>query len=314
VGNSDKSVFVETVAEPKRHSMVDFIVRLVKEKPLGTIGAIIVILLFLTGIFAPLLAPYGMSEINLADRLVPPSGQYVLGTDQLGRDLLTRVIYGARISMIVGLAGSFLSVGISVIIGTITGLLGGKVDIIVQRFVDAWMCFPGLLILITLISLVGPGLLQVIVVIGMLYGINGSRVIRSAVIGIKENLYVDAAVAIGCTTGKLLTQHILPNVMAPIIVLFSTRLGTVILVEAMMSFLGYGIPPPIPSWGGMLSGDGRKYMLDAPWLALWPGLALSIVVYGVNMFGDALRDILDPKLRGGVGHYGTVKKKSKAKA
>jgi peptide/nickel transport system permease protein len=158
-------------------------------------------------------------------------------------------------------------------------------------------------------AVVGQGLWQVILVIGGLYGITNSRVVRSAVIGIKENIYVEAASAVGCSTTRTLSRHILPNVMAPIIILFTVNMGSAILLEATISFLGFGIPPPQPSWGGMLSGPGRAYMLQNPWMAIWPGLALGIVVYGVNMLGDALRDILDPRLRGGLGRYGGAKVK-----
>jgi peptide/nickel transport system permease protein len=298
------------VAEAKRRSfLVDLVIRLVKEKPLGTVGAVIVVALFFTGIFADFLAPYRMSEIHLVDRLSPPSAQYILGTDDLGRDLLSRVIFGARISMIASIAASSLSVGVATIVGIFSGFIGGRFDLVVQRFVDAWMAFPGLLVCITVMSFLGTGLAQVIIVIGFLYGISGSRVIRSTVISIKQNVYVEAAVAVGCPTRKLLARHILPNIMAPIIVLFTTSMGTVILVEASLSFLGFGVPPPQPSWGGMLSGVARIYMLQAPWMVIWPGLALSIVVYGVNMLGDAVRDILDPRLRGGLGRYGKMSKK-----
>jgi peptide/nickel transport system permease protein len=300
------------VAEAKRRSFfVDLVIRLVKEKPLGTVGAVIVVALFFTGIFANFLAPYGMSEIHLVDRLSPPSAQYILGTDDLGRDLLSRVIFGARISMIASIAASSLSVGVATVVGTFSGFIGGRFDLVVQRFVDAWMAFPGLLVCITVMSFLGTGLAQVIIVIGFLYGISGSRVIRSTVISIRQNVYVEAAVAVGCPTWKLLARHILPNIMAPIIVLFTTSMGTVILVEASLSFLGFGVPPPQPSWGSMLSGVARVYMLQAPWMVIWPGLALSIVVYGVNMLGDAVRDILDPRLRGGLGRYGKATKRGR---
>jgi len=312
MGNSVVDGSSGKVAERKRHSwLVDFFMRLVKEKPLGTVGLVITLLLLFTGLFADFLAPYGMNEQHWVDALGAPSARFWLGTDNLGRDLLTRVIYGARISVIVGLAASTLATIISVIIGMLSGYIGGKFDLVLQRFVDAWMCLPMLIILMIIISIVGPGMMTVILVLGLWWGIIGSRIIRSAVIGIKGNVYVQAAVAIGCPTTRILFRHILPNIMAPTIILFTTRVPNVILAEASLSFLGFGIPPPTPSWGGMLSGTGRTYMFLAPWMVIWPGLSLSIVVYGINMFGDAVRDILDPRMRGGVGRYGVRVKKGK---
>ena len=287
----------------RRRLLVDVLVRLVREKPLGTAGAVIVLILFLTGVFADLLAPYGMNEISLVDRLASPSREHILGTDNLGRDLLSRIIYGARISMYVGLAASFLDVFGAIVIGTISGFVGGKTDLIIQRFVDAWMCFPGLVIFLTVMSIIGPGLGQVILVLGVSSGIRSSRVVRSAVMNIKENMYVQAALAVGSSTFWTLIRHILPNIMAPAIIIFTLAMGSMIMAEASLSFLGFGIPPPAPSWGGMLSGAGRTYMTLAPWMAIWPGLALAIVIYGINMLGDAVRDILDPRLRGGLGRY-----------
>ena len=305
----------ERVAETKRHSLlVDVLIRLVKEKPLGTVGGVIVLLLLFTGIFADLLAPYGLNETNVAENLQPSSAKYWLGTDNLGRDMLSNIIYGARISMIVGLSAAILATINSSIIGILCGYIGGKFDLAVQRLVDIWMGVPQIILLIIIMSIIGPGIWQVIVVLGVSWGIIGSRIVRGAVIGIKENVYVEAANAIGCSTTRILTRHILPNIMAPTIILFTVRVANAILTEAALSFLGFGIPPPTPSWGGMLSGSGRAYMFQAPWMVVWPGLALSIVVFGVNMFGDALRDILDPRLRGGVGRYGATVKKEAGKA
>ena len=294
--------------EKRRHFLIDLSRRLIREKPLGTIGAVIVLILLLVGIFADVLAPYGYNETLVGGRLESSSWQHWMGTDQSGRDLLSRVVYGARISMFVGLGVSILSTIISGLIGLISGYLGGKIDLVTQRFVDAWMCFPGIFIMITLMALVGPGIPQVIIVLGALYGITGSRTVRGAVIGIKENVYVEAARSIGCPTGSLLIRHILPNIMAPMIIVFTSRMGAAILAEASISFLGYGIPEPFPSWGGMLN-RGRPYMLEGLHLAVWPGLALSIVVWGINMFGDGLRDLLDPRLRGGLGRYSGAGKK-----
>ena len=301
-GTTDTSS--EMVAEPKRRSwLVDFTIRLVKEKPLGSVMGVVTLLLLLVAIFADLIAPYGMNEIFVADFLAPPSADHLLGGDHLGRDLFSRIVYGARISVIVGLVATSLSVVISLAVGGLSGYLGGKFDLIVQRFVDAFMCFPSLIILILIMSLTGPGLWNVIIVLAVVFGIGGSRIIRGAVMSVKENVYVQAAVAIGCPTPRILTRHILPNVMAPTIVLFTTRVPAVILTEAAMSFLGFGIPPPTPSWGGMLSAEGSTYMFLSPGIAIWPGLALGSVVFCVNMFGDAVRDLLDPRLRGGVGRY-----------
>jgi peptide/nickel transport system permease protein len=298
------------VAETKRHSaLVNFLIRLVKEKPLGTVGGIITLLLLLTGIFADFLAPYGMNETWVGDFLAPPSARFWLGTDNIGRDLLSRVIFGARISVIVGLAGATLATIVSLIIGIVSGYFGGKLDLIVQRVIDAWMCIPSIILMMVIIAIIGAGIWQVIIVMGLTWGVTGSRLIRSAVISVKENVYVQAAEAIGCSTPRILTRHILPNIMAPTIVLFTHRVPSIILIEASLSFLGFGIPPPDPSWGGMLSGMGRSYMFRAPWMVIWPGLALAFTVYGVNMFGDAVRDLLDPRLRGGVGRYGVRAKK-----
>ncbi len=289
----------------RRNSVIDFFMRLIKEKPLGLIGLIIVITLLLAGIFSEWLAPYGYNEIILRDRLDGPSISHLLGADNLGRDLLSRIIFGARISMIVALAGSAISSTVSFMVGAISGFLGGKYDMTVQRFVDAWMCFPPLVLYLIVMSILGPGLMQVIIVLGVSMGLGGgSRVSRSAVIRIKEDVYFEAARAIGVPTWTILMRHVLPNILPIMIIGFSTGLGGFILAEASLSFLGFGIPPPVPSWGGMLSGTGRQYMLQAPWMALWPGLALAIVVYGVNMLGDAVRDLFDPRLRGGLGRFG----------
>ena len=250
-------------------------------------------------IFGSELSPYPYTELHLIDRLEGPSLQYLLGTDQAGRDLLSRLIFGARVSVLVGLAVTTISIVISTVIGGISGFVGGKLDLTVQRFVDAWMAFPGLLLLLTMMAIVGKGLLQIILVMGISGGIGGARVIRGAVIGIKENIYFDVAEAVGSSRWRSLIRHVVPNITPVIIISFSTSIGGVIMALAALGFLGFGLPPTIPDWGGMLSREGRKYMEQAPWLALWPGLCLTITIYSLNMFGDAVRDLLDPRLRGG---------------
>jgi peptide/nickel transport system permease protein len=305
-----------TSSERKQPSgLVGFLRRLVKEKPLGTVGLVIVLLLLFFGIFANYLAPYGMNQTNVVDRLAPPSAQYLMGTDNLGRDILSRVIYGARISLNVGLSATAVSLIVFLTIGILSGYIGGKFDLIVQRFVDSIMSIPGLILLMVIMSIVGVGFGPIIIVVGILMGIGGSRIIRGAVISIKEEVYVQAAIAIGCPTHRVLLRHILPNISALAVTLFSIQVPEAILIESTLSFLGLGIPPPDPSWGGMISGSARSWMIKAPWMVIWPGLVLSIVVYGTNMFGDAVRDLLDPKLKGGIGRYGVkIKKFSKSKA
>jgi peptide/nickel transport system permease protein len=308
--NSSKTAVPPSVIpeEPKRRGMfLDVLVRLVREKPLGLAGAIITLILLLTGIFSEFLAPYGYNDMILADRLSGPSAAHLMGVDNMGRDLLSRVIFGARISMIVGLAGAALHVIVGFLIGAFSGFFGGKFDIIVQRVVDAVQCFPSLVLYLTIMAIIGQGMVPVILVLGITSGFLGSRTIRSAVIGIKENMYIQSAEAIGTRTRNIIMRHILPNIMPVLIIEFTLAVGRMIISEAMLSFLGFGIPPPEPSWGGMLSFSGRRYMLQAPWICLWPGLALALAVYGVNMLGDALRDLWDPRLRGGLGRYGGVK-------
>ena len=293
-----------------RHWLTNLVIRLFKEKPLGTVGGIIILTMLLAGIFANFLAPYGMNEIDMNLRLTPSSPQHLFGTDALGRDMFSRVIFGARISMIVGLSAAFIQVALATLIGIFSGYLGGKFDLIVQRFVDGFMCFPPLFLYLTIMAVAGAGMVQVIVVLGLVSGIRSSRIVRSAVISTKVNVYVEAARAIGTSPLGIIFRHILPNVIAPLIIIFTLAVGVTIMAEATLSFLGFGIPPPTPSWGGMLSGTARKYMFKAPWLVIWPGAALALVIYGINMLGDAVRDIFDPRLKGGLGRYSGVKKKT----
>jgi len=272
--------------------------RLVREKPLGAFGGVLVSALMLCAIFAHWIAPYPYDETNVRQRLKPPGAQFYLGTDNLGRDLFSRLVYGARISMTVGFGAVALSLLLATVMGVTSGYFGGKVDVLVQRLVDACMAFPPLVILLSIMAVLGPGLLNVILVLGIVPSANRSRVIRGATLAAKENQFIEAARAVGASHLRIILRYILPNVMAPIIVIATNALGAVILIEATLSFLGFGVPPPYPSWGEMLSGSGRSYMYKAPWMAIWPGVAISLAVFGFNMLGDALRDLLDPRLRG----------------
>jgi peptide/nickel transport system permease protein len=285
-------------AAPPRAPSRSLIKRLFKQKPLGTAGGLVLLFMLVVGVFAELFAPYGYNEINMLERLQAPSWAHWFGTDNLGRDVLSRCIYGARLSVIIGCSAALLSTIISIIIGVTSGYWSGRFDMIMQRFVDAWMSFPGLIILIVVVSVFGPGMPQTIITLGGLLGIDGSRIVRSAVVAVRENMYVHAAQSLGASSLRILWKHILPNVMPVVIVIFTTRVGTVILAESGLAFLGLGVPPPAPTWGGMLSGSGRTYMFQGPWLALAPGLCLTVMVYATNVFGDALRDLLDPRMRG----------------
>ncbi len=282
----------------EQHPLMAFTRRLFREKRLGAAGGVIFMVFLFCGVFADLLAPYGMNETNMLRRLESPSIEHIMGTDHLGRDVFSRILIGAQLSMIVGFMAAGLATVVSIVLGVVSGYFGGRTDMLIQRFVDAWMTFPDLVLLIVVISIVGPGMTQIIVVLGLLYGIAGSRIVRGSVVSLRETMYTHAAQSMGARTLHILWYHILPNVMPVVIVLFTTRVGAVILAEAGLSFLGLGVPPPAPTWGGMLSGTGRTYMYLGPWLALAPGICLTVVVYAINVYGDALRDLLDPRMRG----------------
>jgi peptide/nickel transport system permease protein len=277
----------------------DVWIQLLRHKPLGTLGAVIVVVMLGGAVLADVITPYGFAQTNLRERFAPISREHWLGADQLGRDLLTRLLYGARVSLYVG----FGAVGLGCLIATLVGIgsayFGGRVDLFLQRAVDAWMAFPPLLLLMSIMSLVGPGVWNITIVLGTAFGVQNSRIVRSTALSIKEHTYIEGARAAGAGHARITAGHILPNVLPTIIVVATTGLSTVILTEASLSFLGLGVPPPYPTWGGMLSLAGLDHMYRAPGLAIWPAVALSLAVFGFNMLGDALRDLLDPRLKGG---------------
>ena len=272
--------------------------RIALSKPLGAIGAIIVVGLIVLAVFADQIAPYAYDEAIAGARMKAPSARFWMGTDNLARDIWSRVVYGARISVTVGFATVTLVIVLATAIGVTSAYIGGAFDIVVQRVVDAWMSFPALVIVLSMLAALGPGLLNLILALAVLGAAGTSRVIRGAALSTLQNPYVEAARALGSGHLRIVVRHVLPNVMATIIILATVALGTVILAESALSFLGFGVPPPYPSWGGMLSGSGRSFMYHAPWMALCPGAAISLAVFGFNMLGDALRDVLDPRLRG----------------
>ena len=271
-------------------------------KPMGAAGGFIVVLVVLAAIFAPVVSPYdhyasNLDENGLPVRLVGPSGSFLLGTDAIGRDVLSRIIYGSRVSLVVGLGAVSLGTLFGALVGLVSGYFVGKVDQVLQRVVDTLMAIPAIVLALAVITMLQPGLFNIILVIAIVIAPGTSRVVRGTVLSIKENVYIEAARSIGAGSGRIVFRHILPNVVAPIIVIASIWVGNAIVIEAALSFLGLGTPPPTPTWGGMLALEGRRHLENAPWLALAPGAAISIAVLAVNMLGDALRDVLDPRLR-----------------
>ena len=250
-------------------------------------------------IFADLIAPYGFREQDLTAARLSYSWDHLLGTDQLGRDLFSRVVYGARVSLQVGIYSVIITLAGATILGVITGYYSGTwIDNLIQRIVDGFMTIPYLVFLLFVMSILGPGLMNIVLALSIEGVLINSRIIRAQVLSTKENTYMDAGRAIGASTPRLMISYILPNIMAPIIIIGTVSLGIFILAEASISYLGFGIPPPFPTWGGMLTRSGLDQFYVAPHLAIWPGFALSLAVFGFNMFGDALRDLLDPRLRG----------------
>lgn len=295
----------EAVATPVASARTSVVARawdLARRKPLGAVSAVILVVLLATALFAPWLAPYDPYKLNLNERGLPerlqaPSATFPLGTDPLGRDVLSRIIYGSRVSLAVGFASVLIGTLLGTIVGLASGYLEGPVDSVLQRGVDTVMAVPGIVLALAIVSVLGQSLTNVIIVIGLVIAPGASRVVRGAVMVVKQNTFIDAARSEGATTARIVLRHILPNVFAPILVIATVWLGNAIVIEAALSFLGLGTPPPIPTWGGMLSGEGRRNLEIAPTLAIFPGLAISIVVLAFNMFGDALRDLLDPQLR-----------------
>jgi ABC-type dipeptide/oligopeptide/nickel transport system permease subunit len=263
------------------------------------VGVVLALLIVVMALFAGALAPQPPDEQNFDLIEAPPGSRALFGTDRFGRDVLSRVIYGSRISLWVGL----LAVGIGTIAGMIIGLLSGycegRTDLVLQRIMDGIQAIPGLVLALAIVSVLTPNTTNAMIAIAMVIIPGNSRIVRGAVLAAKQNRYVEAAQAIGCRHPRIILTHILPNVTAPILVIASIWLGNAILIEASLSFLGVGTQPPTPSWGLMLSSTGRAFMEQAPWLALFPGLAISLAVLGFNLFGDTLRDAWDPKLRRG---------------
>lgn len=269
----------------------------IKRKPLGIASAALIALLVFTAIFANVLAPYDPLSAQPEIRLARPSWEHPFGTDDIGRDVLSRIIYGSRISLWVGLLAVGIGTFAGMIIGLVSGYWEGWLDLGLQRVMDALMAIPGLILALAIVAVLTPSTTNAMLAIAVVIIPGNSRIVRGAVLSAKQNPYVEAARALGCRHLRIIASHILPNVTAPILIIASIWLGNAILIEASLSFLGLGTQPPTPSWGLMLSSTGRAFMEQAPWLAIFPGLAISLAVMGFNLFGDTLRDAWDPKLR-----------------
>jgi peptide/nickel transport system permease protein len=284
--------------------MARWLNRFGRTKPLGAIGGVITVLLILIALLANLVAPYGPKELanptgtQMFDFVhLPPQASYPMGTDHAARDVMSRIIHGARISLLVGFGSVLIGVSMAFVMAVVTSYAGGWVDLSFQRLVDAMIALPGLIIALAIVAVLGSSLQNVVIaiVIGMLAPV--VRTVRSQVLSLKELDYVLAATAIGASSKRIIFRHIAPNCMAIILVVATYYLGLAITIEASLSFLGVGVPPDVPSWGGMLKRAAEEHVRTAPWVAIFPGLAIFVVVFGFNLLGDALRDVFDPKLR-----------------
>jgi len=265
--------------------------------PLGVVGALIMAVFVFAAIFADFITAYDPIKTNSAITLLPPNHLHWLGADQMGRDIYSRIVYGARISLAVGLGSTFLGGVFGVILGLASGYIGGWVDLVIQRIVDVLQAMPLLVLALVMAAALGPALDNTIIAISIPLIPYTARVIRSNALTLREQPFVEAARAVGMSEFRIAVRHVLPNTLAPLIVIATAQLGAAILTEASLSFLGLGVPEPHPSWGRMLSESAAEYVRTAPWLVIFPGVAISLAVFGTNLFGDALRDMLDPRLR-----------------
>ena len=276
---------------------VKTVVKFVRTKPLGAAGAFIILAMMAVGFSSGVLAPYDPYSADYSAQFARPSVDHWFGTDEFGRDLMSRIMYGARIALFVGFTASFAGCTIGGLLGVISAYWGGKVDLFLERFMDILLAFPQLILALAIASILGPAVQNVVIAISIPIIPRAARVVRATALSIKENVYVEAVQALGAARRRIILRHIVPNVVAPYIILVTAQLGGAILAEAALSYLGLGAAEPTPSWGLMLSGSALSYAEKAPWIAIFPGIAISLGVFGFNLFGDSLRDALDPKLR-----------------
>lgn len=280
-----------------REGFLDKVRYLIRRQPLGAFGLFLVIAIVFMGVFAPFITAHDPVEVSFPDMLLPPSGDFLLGTDQFGRDIFTRLLYGARTALFVGCTAAFVGSSLGLILGVTSAYLGGTFDLIFQRIADVMQSFPLIIMALAIVAIFGPSVVNVIIAITIPFIPDCARVVRSSALALRQMPYIDAARANGFSNARIVLRHIVPNVMAPYLIMITTFVGHAILLEASLSYLGLGVQEPTPAWGLMLQGGAEEYAESAPWLAIWPGVAISLAVFGFNMFGDAVRDMLDPRLR-----------------
>ena len=272
-------------------------IELIRKQPVGAFGALIVVVMILMAVFAQVLTNFDPEANAFEHMLTAPDSTFWLGTDQFGRDQFTRIVYGAQTALFVGFTAAFIGSSIGLVLGVSSAFFGGKFDLIFQRVIDVMMAFPLIIMALAIVAIFGTGVQNVIIAITIPFIPKCARVVRSSALAIREIPYIDAARANGFSNTRIILRHMVPNVMAPYLIMITTFVGQAILLEASLSYLGLGVQEPTPAWGLMLSGGAEEYAESAPWVAIWPGVAISLAVFGFNMFGDAVRDVLDPKLR-----------------
>ncbi|HWB45788.1 MAG TPA: ABC transporter permease [Hyphomicrobiaceae bacterium] len=282
---------------PRRPSLLAMIWQFIIRNPLGAAGALIVVVMIAMAIFAEEVTRYDPLANNFGDMLSPPSVDYWLGTDQYGRDQFTRIVFGARTALLVGFASAFIGATLGLVLGVASAYFGGWFDLIFQRVMDVLMAFPLIILALAVVSIFGTGTLNVIFAITIPFIPRCARVVRSSALAVREMPYIDAARACGFSHGRIVLRHMVPNVMAPYLIIMTAAVGQAILIEASLSYLGLGVQEPTPAWGLMLRGGAEDYAESAPWVAIFPGIAISLAVFGFNLFGDSLRDWLDPKMK-----------------
>jgi peptide/nickel transport system permease protein len=287
-----------TASLAPRLTALDAVLIFIRKKPLGAAGAFVILGMLAVAASAELLAPYDAYTADYGAQFAAPSAEHWFGTDEFGRDLMSRIMYGARIALFVGFSASFIGCTIGGLLGVMSAYLGGKVDLFLERLMDILLAFPQLILALAIASILGPAVQNVVIAISIPIIPRAARVVRATALSVKENVYVEAVNALGARQHRVVLRHIVPNVLAPYIILLTAQLGGAILAEAALSYLGLGAAEPTPSWGLMLSGSALSYAEKAPWIPIFPGIAISLGVFGFNLFGDSLRDSLDPKLRG----------------